>query len=177
MASDVKRKKKLKFQKFYEVLPQSLTCKVLDTDIVYNFTCITKPINRTSVMRTRDVHFQPGVEITNYHVIWRDQIENRKLIHILIQVSIQLFRKFGATIRPILVKIDQDMCAFMNGINSRDSSMLKRVLNTSIRRKNGNYYDPCPLSVCKTFSCTHYFNYCECLTKLFVEGKKIWNRL
>lgn len=62
-------------------------------------------------------------------------------------MAIQPYRKYGSTFRPFPMKIEQNMCKFMNGINSRDSSLLKRFFNPSTRRENGNYYDPCPLSV------------------------------
>lgn len=61
---------KTKFQQYHEIWPKPwVVCKVLDTDIVYNYTCTTKSINRTTISRTKEAYFQPGVEITNYHVI------------------------------------------------------------------------------------------------------------
>lgn len=60
---------------------------------------------------------------------------------------LQLFRKFGTAYRPFVFETDQDMCAFIDGINSREATILKRFIDIETLRKSGNYYDPCPLSV------------------------------
>lgn len=97
-------------------------------------------------------------EISIFNLVWnwtmvmwaakKNRIKSFRLkFHIHIQVSVQLFRKFGSTFRPFLFKIEQDMCMFAMGTYSREAVMLKRVLNISTQKINGNFYDPCPLTV------------------------------
>ncbi len=68
-------------------------------------------------------------------------------------MEIQLFRKFGSSYRPFVFQTDQDMCMFIDGINSREATILKRFIDIENIRKTGNYYDPCPLSVYKIGFC------------------------
>lgn len=60
---------------------------------------------------------------------------------------LQLFRKFGTNYRPFMFQTDQNMCSFMDGINSREATILKRFIDIDTLKNSGNYYDPCPLSV------------------------------
>ncbi|KAJ6644171.1 hypothetical protein Bhyg_09137, partial [Pseudolycoriella hygida] len=112
--------------RFYELYPQPLVCKVLDSKIVFNYTCITKEVNRTYHQNSREIIFNPGVKLTNYYI------------------DVRVLRKFGSVFRQIL-EIDQDMCEFTKGISSRDSSMLAKIMNKDGRRKYGNMFEPCPL--------------------------------
>lgn len=62
-------------------------------------------------------------------------------------MEIQLYRKLGSVYKPFVFKTDQDMCMFINGINSREATILKHFIDIDTIRKSGNYYDPCPLTV------------------------------
>lgn len=132
-----------------------MVCQALDSELVHNITCITKPFNQTTVFRTIDIYFQPGVVIRTFHVQWtRDKLAerfaNRNTLFYL-QMEIQLFRKLGANYKPFVFQTDQDMCMFINGINSREATILKHFIDIDTIRKSGNYYDPCPLTVFRYF--------------------------
>lgn len=67
--------KKYSFQKIYEVIPKGTICKILDKEIVYNFTCAYKYVNRTISLRSQEITFRPGIVLHNYHVS-KDEQEN-----------------------------------------------------------------------------------------------------
>lgn len=58
-------------------------------------------------------------------------------------MKMQLFRKFATIYRPFLISLDQDLCALYTDTNSA----IAKALNINDRRKYGNMYDPCPISV------------------------------
>lgn len=64
------------------------------------------------------------------------------LIHVF-QANLQVFRKFGTIYRPFMINADLDLCATF-----KDEDLpLSKVLNIKERRKFGNFYDPCPITV------------------------------
>lgn len=64
---------------------------------------------------------------------------------LLPQVHIQLYKKFATIYRPFLVKLDQDFCELFSAENT--ASPIAKIFNLENRRKFGNLYDPCPISV------------------------------
>lgn len=64
------------------------------------------------------------------------------------QVHLKLYRKYGNVFRPYLINLDQDMCAVLGkGRNSKDVSLLRKLINFDANRSHGNFYEPCPFSV------------------------------
>lgn len=64
------------------------------------------------------------------------------------QVHFVLYRKFATVYRQFMVDIHLDSCALRAGKNTT----LSGIVSIAERRKYGNYWDPCPLSVCNSLS-------------------------
>lgn len=52
----------------YTISRITTLCSILDPTIVANYTCKSKNVNRTTNIGSREIIFQPGVILTNYHV-------------------------------------------------------------------------------------------------------------
>ncbi|XP_037048571.1 uncharacterized protein LOC119083056 [Bradysia coprophila] len=112
-------------KEFYDISPKRVICKRLDSKLVYNFTCTTKLINHTMSMSNMELTLQPDVVLTNFYV------------------EIQLYRKFATIVRSFMVKFEQNFCDFLD---QKNSSIFYRYLPLAEMRKQGNFYDPCPIS-------------------------------
>ncbi|KAG4067903.1 hypothetical protein HA402_010589 [Bradysia odoriphaga] len=108
----------------YVIVPIGQLCKILDPEIIYNVTCKSKNLNRTMNLGSRIINYRPGISITNLHV------------------NLRVYRKFATIYRQFMININIDVCA----LNSGFVSSVTKILNIERRRKNGNWYDPCPIS-------------------------------
>ncbi|KAJ6643183.1 hypothetical protein Bhyg_08139, partial [Pseudolycoriella hygida] len=57
----------IRAKSFYEIVPTNSVCKILSPQIVYNYTCVLRQLNRTMSVFSQDITFQPGVSLDNYH--------------------------------------------------------------------------------------------------------------